>query len=259
MNKIKAIVIAAGMGIRLNPLTNDVPKCMLRIKGKTILQYQLDAFHANNITDISVIKGYKKDIINYIDLKYYINNNYINNNILNSLFYAEEEMDNEFIASYSDILFNEDIVKRLIESGDDITIVVDIDWEGCYEGRTEHPVEEAEKVIFDTNNNVIDIGKVVSNNQSIDGEFIGMLKCSKRGANIFKRYFHKAKKEFYGKSFIRSISFSQAYLTDFIRYLVDSGIKVSCMTIRRGWIEVDTIQDFERAEEGWMKGDMKNE
>ena len=61
---MRAIIIAAGMGIRLNPLTNDKPKCMLEIKGKTILQHQLDVFHANGITDISVIKGYKKEVIN---------------------------------------------------------------------------------------------------------------------------------------------------------------------------------------------------
>jgi NDP-sugar pyrophosphorylase family protein len=55
---VKAIIIAAGMGIRLNPMTNDKPKCMLELNGKTILQHQLDVFHANGITDISVIKGY---------------------------------------------------------------------------------------------------------------------------------------------------------------------------------------------------------
>lgn len=146
---MKAIIIAAGQANRLRPITNDKPKCMLEIKGKTILQHQLDAFHANGITDISVIKGYKKEAINYHSLKYYINDNYRNNNILNSLFYAEEEIDDEFIASYSDIIFGNDVVRRLKESKGDIDIIVDIDWKGYYEGRTEHPIEEAEKVIFD--------------------------------------------------------------------------------------------------------------
>ena len=245
---MKAIVIAAGMGIRLNPMTNDKPKCMLEIKGKTILQHQLDAFHANGITDISVIKGYKKEVINYPGLKYFINDNYRNNNILNSLFYAEAEMDNEFIASYSDILFGADVVRRLMESEEDIAIVVDIDWKGYYEGRTEHPINEAENVIFDADNNVEEIGKIVSNKRAVDGEFIGMLKCTKKGAEIFKEYFHKAKNEFYGKPFIRAKTFDAAYLTDFIQYLVNNGIEVKCVTIERGWIEIDTVQDFERAE-----------
>jgi choline kinase len=246
---MKAIVIAAGMGIRLNPMTNDKPKCMLEIKGKTILQHQLDAFHANGITDISVIKGYKKEVINYPGLKYFINDNYRNNNILNSLFYAEAEMDNEFIASYSDILFGADVVRRLMESEEDIAIVVDIDWKGYYEGRTEHPINEAENVIFDADNNVEEIGKIVSNKRAVDGEFIGMLKCTKKGAKIFKEYFHKAKSEFFGKTFIRAKTFDIAYLTDFIQYLVNKDIKVKCVMIERGWIEIDTVQDFERASE----------
>ena len=245
---MKAIIIAAGMGIRLNPLTNDTPKCMLKIKGKTILQHQLDVFHANGIIDISVIKGYKKEVINYSSLKYYINDNYRNNNILNSLFYAEEELDDEFIASYSDILFGEDVVRRVMESSGDITIVVDIDWMGYYEGRTEHPVEEAEKVIFNSDKNVVKIGKIV-NKGDISGEFIGMLKCTKRGTEIFKEYFHKAKTEFFGKPFIRAKTFDVAYLTDMIQYLVNSGVKVKCVTIERGWIEIDTLQDFEKASE----------
>jgi len=255
---LKAIIIAAGMGVRLDPLTNNKPKCMLKIKEKTILQYQLDAFYANSITDISVIKGYKKEQIKYSGIKYYINNNYINNNILNSLFYAEDEMNESFIGSYSDILFESNIVGRLIKEKEDITIVVDTEWKDRYEGRTMHPIEEAEKVILN-GENVVDIGKIVSSNKNIDGEFIGMLKCSKRGAKIFKEYFHKAKKEFYGKSFIRSKSFSQGYLTDFIRYLVDNGIKVSCMTIRHGWIEIDTVQDLERAEKEWKLEEKINE
>jgi len=244
---MKAVIIAAGIGIRLNPLTDDKPKCLLKIRGKTILHHQLDAFHANGITDISVIKGYKKEAIDYPGLKYYINDNYRNNNILNSLFYAEEELDGEFIVSYSDIIFDADIVRRLMESDRDIAIVVDIDWKGYYEGRTEHPIEEAEKVIFDEDKNVVEIGKVVSSEKEVNGEFIGMVKCTKRGAEIFKEFFHKAKKEFYGKPFIRAKTFNNAYLTDFIQYLVRNNIKVKCVPIERGWIEIDTLQDFERA------------
>ena len=244
---MKAIIIAAGMGMRLNPLTNEKPKCLLEIKGKTILQHQLDAFHANGITDISVIKGYKKEVINYSGLKYYINDNYRNNNIMNSLFYAEKEMDDKFIASYSDIIFREDVVRKLMENGGDISIVVDTDWKGYYGGRTEHPIEEAENVIFDADKNVVEIGKIVNNEEDVSGEFIGMMKCTERGAKIFKEFFHKAKNEFFEKPFVRAKTFDVAYLTDFIQYIVNNGINVKCVTIERGWIDIDTVQDFKRA------------
>lgn len=198
---MKAIIIAAGMGSRLNPLTNDKPKCMLELNGKTLLQHQIDALRGAGIDRIAVIKGYKKEKINYSDLIYYHNDNYENNNILHSLFYAEEEMNDEFIAAYSDIFYTKDIVKRLLESKEDISIVVDIDWRGYYEGRTDHPIEEAENVIFDANNSVIKIGKILPDKNAVHGEFIGMMKCSQKGTLIFKKYFHRLKQIYSGKPF----------------------------------------------------------
>ena len=66
---MKAIIIAAGIGSRLNPLTNDKPKCMLQYKGKVLLQHQIDALRGAGIDRIVVIKGYKKEVINYPDLR----------------------------------------------------------------------------------------------------------------------------------------------------------------------------------------------
>jgi len=71
---------------------------------------------------------------------------YENNNILKSLFYAETEMNGELLFSYSDILYDKDVVGKLMNSCGDISIVVDIDWVSHYEGRDQHPVTEAELV-----------------------------------------------------------------------------------------------------------------
>ena len=62
---MKAIIIAAEPGSRLKNLTNDKPKCLLEIAGKSLLQYQIDTLRSCGITNISVIKGYKKEKINY--------------------------------------------------------------------------------------------------------------------------------------------------------------------------------------------------
>ncbi|NQU94889.1 MAG: phosphocholine cytidylyltransferase family protein [Candidatus Omnitrophica bacterium] len=244
---MKTIIIAAGMGSRLNPLTNDKPKCMLEFKGKTLLEYQIDAIRGAGIDRIALIKGYKKEMINYPDLIYYTNDNYENNNILHSLFYAEKEMNDEFIAVYSDILYNKYVVKRLLDNKEDISIVVDIDWRGYYEGRTDHPIEEAENVIFDANNNVVKIGKILPDKNAVHGEFIGMMKCSKKGAAIFMQYFNRLKKIYSGKPFQRAPVFKKAYLTDIFQDMANNGVKINCVIIEKGWVEIDTIQDFERA------------
>ena len=90
------------------------------------------------------------------------------------------------IISYSDILFESAIVQRLLESNHDISIVVDIDWRGYYVNRKDHPLNEAENVIFDANNDVVKIGKIMADKDEVHGEFIGMMKLSPRGAEILK-------------------------------------------------------------------------
>ena len=67
---LHSIILAAGEGTRLRPLTNKVPKCMVTLFGKSLLEWQLNIFRECNIKDISIITGYKKESINFPDVKY---------------------------------------------------------------------------------------------------------------------------------------------------------------------------------------------
>ena len=252
-NDTKALIIAAGLGSRLKKHTENLPKCMLDFGGKTLLQRQIDAYNKNNIKDISLIRGYKKEKINYKGLRYFENKDYKNNNILNSIFYAEKIINGNIIISYSDILFDPIVVQRTIESNHDISVVVDIDWRGYYVGRKDHPISEAENVIFNSNNEVEKIGKINTGNEDVHGEFIGMIKLSDRGTEIFKEHFHRLKKIYWNKPFQRAKIFQKAYLTDFIQELVDIGIKVHCVIIESGWKEIDTVEDYKKALVGFNK------
>jgi len=249
----KALIIAAGLGSRLKKHTEDLPKCMLDFGGKTLLQRQLDAYNKNGVNDISLIKGYKKEKINYKGIRYFENTDYRNNNILNSIFYGEDVINGNIIISYSDILFDPMVVKRTLEAKHDISVVVDIDWRGYYVGRKDHPISEAENVIFNSNNEVLKIGKINTGNEDIHGEFIGMVKLSDRGTEIFKEHFHRLKKVYWNKPFQRAKIFQKAYLTDFIQELVDIGIKIHCVIIESGWKEIDTVEDYKKAIVGFNK------
>jgi choline kinase/DNA-binding XRE family transcriptional regulator len=245
--KTKSLIIAAGLGSRLKRHTENNPKCMLDFGGKTLLQRQLFSYTQNGIKDISLVRGYKKNKINYKGIKYFDNNDYKNNNILNSIFYGEEAINGNVIISYSDILFEPFVVKRAMESDHDISVVVDIDWRDYYVGRKDHPLSEAENVIFNSNNEVIKIGKIASEKEEVHGEFIGMIKLNHRGCEILKQNFHRVKKLFWNKPFQRAKIFQKAYLTDMIQELVDIGIKVHCIIIERGWKEIDTVEDYKKA------------
>ena len=251
--KTKALIIAAGLGSRLKKHTENLPKCMLDFGGKTLLQRQLEAYKNSGVENISLIRGYKKEKIKYKGIKYFENTDYRNNNILNSIFYAEKVINGNIIISYSDILFDSSVVQRTLESNHDISVVVDIDWRGYYVGRKDHPISEAENVIFNSNNEVEKIGKINKGNQEVHGEFIGMIKLSDHGTKIFKENFHRLKKIYWNKPFQRAKIFQKAYLTDFIQELVDIGIKVHCVIIESGWKEIDTVEDYKKALTGFNK------
>ena len=247
---MKAIIIAAGLGKRLMPYTEDRPKCLLEIGGKPIIRHQIDVLTSLDINNIHIIKGYKSEAFDFIDLdlKYHLNKNFEKNNILESLFCAESEIEGEVIILYSDIIFDKEVVKKLMASSEEISIVVDINWKENYVGRRDHPIEEAENVIINEKGYVREIGKALEIKKNfISGEFIGMLKLISKGPDMLKKTYHASREKYQNGSFQKAKTFSQAYLTDIIQEMVDNSIRVHCVKVNNGWQEIDTPEDFENA------------
>ena len=247
----KAIILAAGTSRRMMDLTKDRPKCMLELGGKTILKRQIECLEKCGVKDIVVVRGYKKRKINYPGIRYVSNPNFKENNALGSLMAANDEMDTDFVASYADIIYEKEVVEKLLKSKGDICVVVDGDWKKAYIGRYQHPQEEAEKVVI-KNSKVVKIAKEIPPVETT-GEFIGMVKFSKKGAQELKKRFSKAKKEYAGKSFHSAVSIEKAFLTDMIQELIDKGQKITPVVIKGNWKEIDTLEDYQMAKKKYKK------
>ena len=243
---MKAIIVAAGPGSRLMPITDERPKCLLEIGGKTILERALEALKENGVEDIVVVRGYKGHLINYPDITYCHNPEFRKNNILRSLFYAEDEMNDDFIFSYSDIVYSREIVAKLIGSETDVALIVDVNWIQTYEGRDQHPISEAELVKVE-NGKVVKIGKEVVKPEEAHGEFIGLAKFTKSGAETMKAAYRRVSEDHCASPFQNAASLDKAYMTDMLQELVDDGLLVQSVDIEGGWVEIDTPQDLERA------------
>lgn len=253
---MKAIIVAAGPGIRLLPFTENKPKCMLEVGGKTILQRMLEALRENGVTDIVMVKGHKSDAINYPNIKYYYNPNYLENNILTSLFYAEKEMREGFIFSYSDILYSASVLRKLLQSKEDMSLVIDVDWAQRYKGRTLHPIDEAELV-------VVEDGKVVKISKFMNpaiayGEFIGLAKFTRKGVEMLIRNYKRIRANKWcgfkaHHRFQDAVSIDKAYLTDMLQELINRGYPIHSVDINGGWLEIDTSQDLQIARRIWKE------
>lgn len=243
---MKAIIVAGGSSTRLCPLTVELPKALLDIEGKPMVMWVIDAFRSCGINDISIVRGYHKELIDFPGINYHDNDEYLNNNILSGLFTAEEAMDEGFVFSYCDIIYGKSVVQKLMDSPHDISLVVDTGWAKRYEGRTEHPTDEAELAVV-TDGKITRLSKFF-NPKAAHGEFIGLAKFSKKAAEILKRNYHRARSNkycAYEGRFHDATSMESAYLTDMIQELIQRGYPVHSVDIDGGWCEIDTIQDYE--------------
>ena len=111
-----AVVVAAGLGSRMLPLTSETPKCMLEVQGRPLLIRALDTFRNMRIRESVVVGGFKADMLALpADSRLVLNDQYMRNNILHSLAYARTEMNeaDHIVASYSDIIFRQSVVEQL--------------------------------------------------------------------------------------------------------------------------------------------------
>ncbi|MBU1704796.1 MAG: phosphocholine cytidylyltransferase family protein, partial [Nanoarchaeota archaeon] len=146
---MKAIILAAGMGTRLGKYTESLPKGMLEFNGKPLIQWQVDTLRACGINDIVIVKGYVPDKINISRVKYYENKDYASTNMVETLFCAEEEMDDEILVCYADILYEKRIINKILKSKVDIGVTVDKDYWDYWKARLDNPKEDTESLVIE--------------------------------------------------------------------------------------------------------------
>lgn len=244
---MKAIILAAGTGSRFGQYLKGSPKCLLRIGDSTLLEYQIALFTKLGITDIAVVKGYAADRINVPGVRYYFNRHYHETNMVYSLFSAEPEINGNLIISYADILFDRNVLATLLETSSyHISVVVDLLWKEYYQKRFVDPLKEAESLMCDAEGRIMNIGQESPAPENIQGQYIGLIKLSPVGCEIFREMYHSFEDSCSNKHFMRGRSFRNAYMTDFLQALIDKGISVHSVPIENGWLEFDRVEDYKR-------------
>ena len=244
---MKVIIIAAGSSTRLAKETSDISKGLLKINGKSIIEIQLDLFQKNQLSDITIIIGQDKQKFDLKNLNYIQDHEFQNHDVLGSLIVAKSIINDDILTSYSDIIFEEKILKSVTEFSGDIGIAVDLDWEKNYVNRDQHTKSQADNVLVN-GDEILQIRKNIlecKKNEKI-GEFLGLMKLSKKGSKIFLGKYSELEISHQGK-FHNAPSLERAYLTDMLQELIDSGIRISPIYIRGKWCEIDTPQDLKKA------------
>lgn len=237
---MKAIILAAGTGSRLRPLTDHVPKCMVELKGKPLLDYQLQSLRTLDLEKIAIVCGYKQEALAPYGLQSYRNELFDSTNMVYSLFCARAEFDQDLLITYADVIFEPRVIAQLANCQSDFAIAIDSGWRELWNARMDNPLADAESLRLDRDGNIIDIGRKVTSYHEIEGQYTGLIRISKAGlAKICSLYDSLDRDALYeGKVF------NSMFMTTFIQLLIASGEKIHAVPIKHGWLEVDTQDDI---------------
>jgi choline kinase len=236
---MKAILLAAGQGTRLRPLTNDKPKCMVEYHGKPLLNYILSSFKSLGIDQIIGVTGYAKDKIEHLFTKSYYNTNFDKTNMVYSLFCAEESLNDDIIISYTDIIYRPRILEELIKSQHEISVVVDKDWKNLWLQRMENPLLDAETLKI-KNGQITELGRKAKDYSEIEGQYIGLIKIKKSALERVKDFYHRLDKNanYQGKDF------NNMYMTTFLQLIIEQLMPIYPVWTAGGWLEIDSPDDL---------------
>ena len=251
---MNTILLGAGRGARLMPLTASQPKCFTEVAGTRILDWTLRAFQENGLDRFVFVGGYLIDVVQdaYPSFAYVENAAWPTTNILTSLVCAREYMADGFCATYTDTLYLGDAVKALQDSPHDITLVMDTRWRERYVFRSMHPETDAEKMVVE-GDRVVEVSRTIDPEEA-SGEYTGVIKMSAKGASQFLGFHDELHAKLGDEQIIAdSRPFRMAYVIHLLDRMIRSGIPVHSVAVPGDYHEVDTIQDYHLATADWMR------
>jgi L-glutamine-phosphate cytidylyltransferase len=243
----KAIILAAGQGSRLLPLTADQPKCLIDFSGKTLIAWQIASLVANGIEEIAVVTGFRDHKLNAalaeidhpgLAIRPHFNPFYKVADNLGSCWIVREEMDQDFIILNGDTLVSPEIVGRLI-AGAKLPITVTIDVKDSYDLDDMKVQRDGDRLL--------QIGKRLEPRDS-NAESIGMLAFKGDGPSIFRQQV---------EAMMRTPEGTLNWYLKAIHALAPSGVVGTVSIEGLNWAEVDFPEDLVIARaltDGWVKG-----
>lgn len=232
---MKAIILAAGIGKRFKEITDYRPKCLIALKGKTLLERTLSGLSMVGVKNAVIVVGYRRDMImrkigdayDGVQVRYVINEQYHKGAIL-SLWSARGEFDNDVLIMDADVLFPVAMISRLVHSLQPNCFLLD--------GRAENTGEE--QILLTRGGRVLDIVRGGTGDYEVTGESVGFLKVCRQDAPQLRTILEDLVAK--GKD---TIEHEDAFAL-FVRQREVGFERVDDLP----WIEIDFPEDLQRAE-----------
>jgi choline kinase len=240
------IILAAGQGTRLRPLTDTRPKCLIELGGRSLLDRQIEVAHAAGVDEVVVVGGYMAERLRRPGLRLVLNPDYETTNMVTTLFCAEGFFEDGFIMSYGDIAYGPAIMRTLLADASPVGVVVDRDWRDYWTLRFDDPLSDAESLQVDDAGRIQSIGQTVTDIDSVEAQYIGLVAFRESGVAALRQTYATAQADDDSERFPFNGGrpLANLFMTDLLQGMIDLGHPVSAVPVRRGWVEIDSLHDL---------------
>jgi choline kinase len=221
----------------MGKLTDELPKCLMELRGQPLIDLQVKALQAAGLEDIAVVTGYRRELLTGRGTVQFHNPRWESTNMVTSLACADERLaTNTCIVSYSDIFYHQEAVSSLIQVDADVAITYDPNWQALWAKRFDDPLQDAESFRLNRDGTVALIGGRVDDAGRIEGQYMGLLRFSPRGWAEVQRV----------RSELASRALDRLDMTSMLQRVVEAGrLPVVAIPYEGEWGEVDDQQDLE--------------
>jgi choline kinase len=217
---------------------------MVDYQGSPLIKTHLDVVNRFNFSKKIIVTGYKRekldDIIGENKLIEVHNPEFDTTNMVKSLFCAEDYLDGEVVIAYTDILYHERVLAKLIECNENICVASDSNWKNYWEERLDNPLDDAETFKVDSYGNILNLGQKPTSLDEIQGQFIGLVYLDENGSNTMRKLLRACNE---GDQTLNGKNFDNAYMTDLLTELISKDIKIQSVPFSDPWIEIDSVDD----------------
>lgn len=243
--KSHVIFLAAGEGNRLRPYTENVPKGMVPLCGKALIERNMDEWKKIEYESFCFVTGYKAEVIERLGVSCIYNAEYGQTNMVWSLAcaldYISSLSDGHIFVSYTDIIVHRTQLQKLVDATGTFCVEVDLNWRDLWCMRMDNYLDDVETLIHN-GEKIISLGKKPKNEDEVQGQYIGLMRFDQQLLiNLLSDYIAWVEEAQNDAEMHRR---KNIYMTDFIQNYISGGGEVKPVFIEGGWLEVDTVTDL---------------
>ena len=247
---MRALILAAGQGTRLRPITNDQPKALTPLAGSPLIVRQIKTLRAGGISEIAIAAGYRASMLKDLGAEVFVNRRYAETNMVTSMMAARKYVarnDCDLLIGYGDIVYSQENLRTVLQTPGDIVVMVDHAWYKLWSVRFSDPLVDAETLRLGPDGNIIEIGRKPKVYEEIEGQYTGLMRISAAFLPLFCEVYDT----------LPLVDSDPMYMTKFLQILIDAGWQVKPAIVQSGWLEVDTVSDLDIYERLEVDGSLK--